>query len=111
MPTPSSRISRGTGLSLALPVLSLTLTLCLPAITRGQTWRLAWGDEFGGAKGSAVDRTKWSAEVGGGGWGNKELEFYTDGAKNAYLDGEGHLVIKAVKETLPPEFKCWYGPC
>ncbi|HZT59031.1 MAG TPA: glycoside hydrolase family 16 protein [Pyrinomonadaceae bacterium] len=111
MPTPSLRISRGRSRSLAFAFLSLALTLCLPALARGQKWRLAWGDEFDGAKGSGVDATKWGAEVGGHGWGNKELEYYTDGAKNAYLDGRGHLVIEAVKETLPPEFKCWYGQC
>jgi beta-glucanase (GH16 family) len=111
MPTPSLRISRGCRRSIAFALLSLALALCLPARARAQTWRLAWSDEFDGAKGSGVDRAKWSAEVGGRGWGNKELEYYTDDVKNAYLDGRGHLVIKAVKETLPPEFKCWYGPC
>lgn len=111
MPTTSLRTSQDSNRRLAIAVLTLALALCLPALARGQTWRLVWSDEFDGAKGAGVDRTKWSDEVGGHGWGNRELEYYTDGAKNAYLDGHGHLVILAVKENLPPEFKCWYGPC
>ncbi|MFL6227178.1 MAG: family 16 glycosylhydrolase [Pyrinomonadaceae bacterium] len=92
-------------------IFALALLLCLATGARGQAWRLVWGDEFDGAKGARVDRTKWGAEVGGSGWGNRELEYYTDDAKNAYLDGRGHLVIEAFSETLPPNFKCWYGPC
>jgi beta-glucanase (GH16 family) len=90
---------------------ALCVVLCLTTTTRGQNWRPVWGDEFDGAEGSGVDRARWGAEVGGGGWGNRELEYYTDDRKNAHLDGRGHLVIKALKETLPPEFKCWYGQC
>jgi beta-glucanase (GH16 family) len=92
-------------------VFALCIVLYLTTVTRGQTWRLVWGDEFDGAKGSEVDRARWGAEVGGSGWGNRELEYYTDDKKNAHLDGRGHLVIEAFKETLPPEFKCWYGEC
>lgn len=90
---------------------AFALALCLAAVARGQGWALVWGDEFAGAKGAGVDRAKWGAEVGGSGWGNRELEYYTDDGRNAYLDGRGHLVIKAVRETLPPAFVCWYGPC
>jgi beta-glucanase (GH16 family) len=78
---------------------------------RGQAWRLVWSDEFNGAKGSGIDRTKWEAQTGGEGWGNRELEYHTDATKNAHLDGRGSLVIRAIEEALPPEFKCWYGPC
>lgn len=76
-----------------------------------QRWRLTWSDEFDGAAGASVNKRKWSAEVGGNGWGNKELEYYTDGAKNASLDGHGTLVIKAVQENPGQALKCWYGPC
>jgi beta-glucanase (GH16 family) len=86
----------------------------LPALSEpagAQGWKLVWADEFEGARGSAVDARKWTEEVGGGGWGNRELQYYRAGAKNASLDGRGLLVIRAVAETLPVEFKCWYGPC
>jgi beta-glucanase (GH16 family) len=79
--------------------------------TYGQTWRLVWTDEFDGRQGSSIDRAKWSAQTGGDGWGNKELEYYTASSQNAYLDGRGFLVLRAIKEDLPGQFKCWYGPC
>lgn len=85
--------------------------LALSGPARAQGWRLVWADEFDGARGSAVDAKKWTEEVGGAGWGNRELQFYTAGAKNARLDGRGFLVITAAEERLPESFKCWYGPC
>jgi beta-glucanase (GH16 family) len=38
-------------------------------------------------------------DVGGTGGGNNELEYYSDGTNNAALDGDGHLVITARRET------------
>jgi len=73
--------------------------------------KLTFKDEFNGASGSAVETTKWTAETGGGGWGNQELQYYTNSTQNAYLDGSGSLVIKAVKLTPPLNLNCWYGPC
>ena len=61
-------------------------------------WSLVWSDEFDGPSGSGVDPAKWTAETGGWGWGNNELEYYTNRTQNAYLDS-GTLVIKAIKET------------
>jgi beta-glucanase (GH16 family) len=89
---------------------ALLLVVSVPA--RAQTWTLAWSDEFNGPAGSGVDTSKWTAETGGGGWGNQELQFYTNTTNNAYMDGAGSLVIKAIKETLPRKTaRCWYGQC
>src|SRR6266849_1804746 len=55
-------------------------------------WSLVWSDEFDGPNGSAVDSTKWSFDIGGKGWGNNELETYTNRTVNAHVDG-GLLVI------------------
>ncbi|HSS37173.1 MAG TPA: glycoside hydrolase family 16 protein, partial [Polyangia bacterium] len=57
-------------------------------------WVLTWSDEFNGPDGSAADPTKWIHDVGGGGWGNQELEYYTDGIQNAVVQA-GNLVITA----------------
>jgi beta-glucanase (GH16 family) len=57
-------------------------------------WTLTWSDEFDGPDGSAADPTKWVHDVGGTGWGNQELEYYTDGTQNAVVQG-GNLVITA----------------
>jgi beta-glucanase (GH16 family) len=61
------------------------------------SWMLVWSDEFDGQNGSGVDPSKWIAETGGNGWGNKELEYYTARTQNAHVQG-GNLAIKAVRE-------------
>jgi beta-glucanase (GH16 family) len=60
-------------------------------------WTLTWSDEFNGAAG-AIDRSKWAFDSGGGGFGNDELEYYTDRTSNVALDGGGNLVITARAE-------------
>ena len=60
-----------------------------------KTLKLLWSDEFNGKKGSAPSAKTWSREIGGGGWGNSERQYYTDKALNASMDGAGRLVITA----------------
>jgi beta-glucanase (GH16 family) len=72
-------------------------------------WKLAWADEFNGADGSAVDGSKWKADTGGSGWGNSELEYYTNSTTNAHQQG-GSLVIRATRENAT-QYGCWYGTC
>ncbi len=72
---------------------------------------LAWSDEFEGPAGSPVDATKWIADTGGQGWGNQERQYYTPGAANAALDGNGFLVITARAEPAGSALRCWYGDC
>lgn len=60
-------------------------------------WELVWSDEFNGAANSPPDPSKWTYDLGGGGWGNKELEVYTNSTENVFHDGQGHLVIRALK--------------
>jgi beta-glucanase (GH16 family) len=52
-------------------------------------------DDFAGPAGSPPDSAIWGYDVGGGGWGSNELQVYTDSTENAYLDGQGHLLIQA----------------
>jgi beta-glucanase (GH16 family) len=67
------------------------------AAANPSVWSLVWQDEFNGANGSPIDPTKWTAEVGGWGWGNNELEYYTSRIDNAFHNN-GSLTIKAIKE-------------
>ena len=60
-------------------------------------WKLVWSDEFNGKENAPIDSTRWTAQVGGNGWGNQELEYYTNRIDNAY-QSHGSLVIKAIKE-------------
>jgi len=59
---------------------------------------LTWSDEFSGANGSLPDAAKWVMETGGAGWGNNELESYTNRSQNAHVQ-DGNLVITAIKEN------------
>ena len=61
-------------------------------------WKLTFSQEFEGPKGTAPDPAVWARDLGGHGFGNNEMESYTDGAKNAFLNGSGQLVIEARKE-------------
>jgi beta-glucanase (GH16 family) len=61
------------------------------------SWKLTWSDEFNGSDGAPVDSSKWTLETGGGGWGNNELEYYTNRLENASQQN-GNLVIKVVQE-------------
>ena len=61
-------------------------------------WKLVWSDEFNGPNGSSVDPSKWVFDLGGKGWGNQELESYTDRPQNAYLQ-DGNLVIQVRQEN------------
>jgi beta-glucanase (GH16 family) len=60
-------------------------------------WRLVWSDEFN-YKG-LPDAQKWDYDVGGHGWGNKELQFYTARRKENARVENGHLIIEARKES------------
>jgi beta-glucanase (GH16 family) len=58
-------------------------------------------DDFTGPAGSAPDPAKWSFDIGDGGWGNDELQTYTSTRENSFLDGAGHLVVRATKAVDP----------
>src|SRR5579862_9941803 len=62
-------------------------------------WVLTWSDEFDGPDGSAPDSKNWTAETGGGGWGNLELEYYTARQANARVV-KGNLIIEARQEKF-----------
>jgi beta-glucanase (GH16 family) len=60
-------------------------------------WHLTWSDEFEAADHSAPDPSRWVYDLGGNGWGNDELETYTDRRENSVVRG-GMLVIRALAE-------------
>lgn len=94
--------------------LILALSLLLPAAAKAEphasstaSWTLAWSDEFNGKAMALPDPKKWGYDAGASGYGNQELEDYCAAGStlapcdpkkpNAYQDGFGHLVIKAIK--------------
>ncbi len=55
-----------------------------------------WSDEFD--VNGLPNNAKWGYDLGGGGWGNNELQNYTNVLDNAKVEG-GNLVITAKKES------------
>lgn len=73
-------------------------------------WRLVWSEEFDGPE---IDRSVWNFDTGNGqaagvaGWGNAELEYYTDDPANAYIH-DGKLVIRADKGLRTDRFGTYH---
>jgi len=61
--------------------------------TPSDDWTLAWSDEFNG---TSLDSAVWTADLGSGGWGNSESQYYK--AQNAVVSG-GFLTITAKREA------------
>ncbi|MBM7784269.1 glycoside hydrolase family 16 protein [Tenggerimyces flavus] len=72
--------------------------------------QLTFSDEFNGPAGAAPDGSKWRHDIGGSGWGNNELQYYTNRTDNVAQNGAGQLVITA-RRNNPANFGCWYGTC
>ena len=80
-------------------VLSLT-----PHKAQAATWTQIWGDDFNGAANTAPSSSNWLYDTGtcypgcpAANWGTGEVESMTNSTSNVYLDGSGHLVIKAIR--------------
>jgi beta-glucanase (GH16 family) len=83
-----------------LVVAGLAMSLLATACNnQPPSWSLVWQDEFEGPAGTAPNPAYWDHDVGGGGWGNDQLEFDTARPENVSLDGLGHLAIVARKEA------------
>lgn len=59
-------------------------------------WRLVWSDEFNYT--GLPDSAKWGYDVGGHGWGNKELQNYTSARKENARVENGRLIIEARRD-------------
>jgi beta-glucanase (GH16 family) len=77
------------------------------------TWTPQWCEEFNAPAAGSPDTTVWSFDLGNSGFGNSEVETYcgppgypgnpsncpasfSPSTSNAYLDGNGHLVIQVI---------------
>ena len=61
-------------------------------------WKLVWSDEFDYT--GLPDSRKWSYDVGGNGWGNRESQYYTNARlENARVEN-GKLIIEARRERF-----------
>ncbi len=87
-PSPTAVLPSSTPTTIPSPTTSPTAIPTLPG------WQLTWHDEFDG---SSIDPANWTYDIGGGGWGNGEMEYYTSRPENAHLEN-GLLVIEARQE-------------
>jgi beta-glucanase (GH16 family) len=72
----------------------------LPTPTKDPSaWELIWADEFDQPDGTPPDPAKWNHQQGGAGWGNGELQHYTNSIDNAFIE-DGMLVIRANQEYM-----------
>ena len=86
----------------------------IPVVKR--VYQQLWAEEFNGPAGSAPDSSIWSSEDGdgskaaaGGGWGNRERQFYVPSL--ATINSEGALNIQATT-TGANQYTCYYkGAC
>jgi beta-glucanase (GH16 family) len=63
--------------------------------SKAQTWNLVWSDEFDG---TSINKANWTYDIGGNGWGNSELQYYTNRIDNSTVK-DGNLLIIAKKES------------
>lgn len=99
-------------MNLILYMLVLLSTACSKKSTGGggvfnpqppvdKNWKFettpVWADEFDYT--GAPEAAKWGYDIGGGGWGNNEKQYYTNSTNNAKVQ-DGKLTITAIKEPI-----------
>src|SRR5690349_21187522 len=64
---------------------------------------LTWSDDFNGAAGSGVDTGTWKYDTGpGSSFGTGEIETMTNSTANVFLDGAGHMALRALHSGTNP---------
>lgn len=77
-------------------ILLLWIISSMVLVAQPENSRLIWSDEF--ETDGSPDAAKWDYDLGGSGWGNNELQFYTNRPENVKVEG-GYLIITAIKES------------
>ncbi|MEI7499601.1 MAG: family 16 glycosylhydrolase [Bacteroidota bacterium] len=75
--------------------LILILLICFFQNCFAQQEKLVWSDEFNGT--GAPDPANWGYDLGSSGWGNAEIQNYTNSTQNARQEN-GSLIIEAIKQ-------------
>jgi beta-glucanase (GH16 family) len=97
--------------ALAASTAAPTTVTAMPSPAPTPDREFTFNEGFTQPKGTPAASSKWILQPGNGtnGWGNKQLQWYTGGARNAAHDGRGHMVITARQEQAGT---CWNGrPC
>jgi beta-glucanase (GH16 family) len=78
----------------------LTLGALAGTAGAGPVWVQSWSDEFNAPANTGLNTAAWNVETGGGGWGNNELQSYTNRTQNIRHNGAGQLIVEARAETF-----------
>ena len=78
-----------------------TTPLTLSQNTKGEDWVVVWSDEFNG---QVVDTSKWTYDIGNWGWGNGELQYYTQKREENARIEDGNLIIEARRNDMGNEW-------
>ncbi len=84
-------------------LLFLTIFLSSAAYSQSKpySWKFekspSWSDEF--SEDGLLDTSKWSYDVGGDGWGNNELQYYTNGENAVIKDGVLQIIASNEKKS------------
>lgn len=70
----------------------------LTQVMSGENWELVWADEFNGS--GLPDTSKWTFDIGNWGWGNSELQYYTENRIENARQKDGNLIIEAHKNDM-----------
>ena len=106
-PTPAARRKRITAALMSVLILLGGVLVAAAFMTQPASattvpnppagWTTVFSDDFAGAAGSPVNSANWKYDTGpGSSFGTGEIETMTNSTNNVYLDGNGHLVIKAI---------------
>jgi len=71
-------------------VILLFLFFICQSNLKAQQWNLVWADEFSS---SQINTTNWTYDLGGDGWGNNELQNYTNSNDNSTISNDNLLII------------------
>jgi len=75
-------------------LLSLAISLRIVAQSQHPGYSMVWNDEF---ESEAIDRSKWAFDGGAGGFGNNEMQWYSNKSENARIE-DGCLVIETRRQ-------------
>ncbi|MBT3670002.1 MAG: glycoside hydrolase family 16 protein [Chloroflexi bacterium] len=101
---PISKAIQGIIIFLVISLVGIMLIGCQQPLTINnelvelEGWKLIWADEFSE---NTLISTNWTYDIGGGGWGNHELQTYTNNIENIRIEN-GVLIIEAIKNETGP---------
>ena len=84
-------------------ILLFFLITLISVSAKAQNWQLVWSDEFNG---TTLNPTIWTPTVAGTGFGNKELEYYSNRPQNLAVQN-GNLVMTALLENYKVGTASW----